>query len=126
MRSRAVTEAAIAVRASVGTLRVALEQTLSAALDVSRAAESQVRGLESVLDNAARSASALDAARTSQSGDHRLELYALGDRAHRIAARRGVAVQTAEVRRFVADVAERVEGGRRHGVVRFGYDVRVL
>jgi methyl-accepting chemotaxis protein len=109
-RARTVTEAAREVRGAVGTLRSALEQTRGAALDVSRAAESQVRGLESVLDNAARSASALDAAHTSQTGDHRLELYALGDRAHRIAARRGVAVQTAEVRRFVDGVAERVEG----------------
>jgi methyl-accepting chemotaxis protein len=108
-RAHTVTEAAREVRTAVGTLRSALEQTLRAALDVSHAAESQVRGLESVLDNATRSASALDAAHGSQTGDHRLELYALGDRAHRIAARRGVAVQTAEVRRFVAGVAERVE-----------------
>jgi methyl-accepting chemotaxis protein len=108
-RARTVTEAAREVRAAVGTLRSALEQTLRAVLDVSGAAEGQVRGLETVLDNAARSASALDAARTSQTGDNRLELYALGDRAHRIAARRGVASQTAEVRRFVDDVADRVE-----------------
>jgi methyl-accepting chemotaxis protein len=108
-RAAAVTEAALEVRVAVGTLRYSLDETLRCAGDVSRAADEQVRGLERVLHNAAHSVSALDAARTAESDAHRIELYALGDRAHHIAARRAVAEQTAEVRRFVGEVAERIE-----------------
>jgi methyl-accepting chemotaxis protein len=108
-RARAVTEAALGVRAAVGTLRFSLDETLRSADEVSHAAEEQVRGLERVVENAGRSVAALDGVRTAQTGDYRLELYALGDRAHRIAARRGVAVQTAEVRRFVDGVATQIE-----------------
>ncbi|MEA2721610.1 MAG: methyl-accepting chemotaxis protein [Candidatus Eremiobacteraeota bacterium] len=105
----AVAEAALPVRSAVSTLRFAFDETLRCALDVSAAAELQVHGLERVAQNAARSAAALDAESTSGSQDRRLELYAIGDRAHRIAARRDVAVETAAVRRFVDDVAQRVE-----------------
>jgi methyl-accepting chemotaxis protein len=108
-RASAVTDAALGVRAAVASLRFSLEETLVSAHEVSRGAEEQVRGLERVVENAGRSASALDAVRTSQNDGHRLELYAIGDRAHHIAARRDVAAETAKVRAFVAETAERIE-----------------
>lgn len=105
----AVTSASGRVRGAVGTLEHALEETLRRALDVSAAADGQVRGLERVLENAGASAAALDADGAAQAEGRRIDLYALGDRAHRIAARRGVAPEAAAVRAFVDDVAQRVE-----------------
>ncbi|MDB5027115.1 MAG: methyl-accepting chemotaxis protein, partial [Candidatus Eremiobacteraeota bacterium] len=115
----AVTAAATRVRSVVATLGSEFEETLSGARDVATAADGQVRGLERVLENATRSAAALGAQAASEALERRLELYALGDRAHHIAARRGVATETAEVRRFVNDAADRVEAVFE-GVLRAG------
>jgi methyl-accepting chemotaxis protein len=104
----AIAEAALQARAAVAALRFALDETLRCALEVSSTAESQVRALDRVHDDAVRSAGALGDA-GSGAEERRRELYRFGERAHRIAARRGIATQTAEVRRFVDDLASRVE-----------------
>lgn len=104
----AIAEAALQARAAVAALRYALDETLRCALEVSAAADGQVRALDRVHDETVRSASALGDAGSGAEARRR-ELYRFGERAHRIAARRGVTTKTTDVRRFVEDVASRVE-----------------
>lgn len=104
----AIGEAALQARAAVAALRFALDETLRCALEVSSAADGQVRALDRVHDDTVHSAGALGDA-GSDADERRRELYRFGERAHRIAARRGIATQTAEVRRFVDDLTSRVE-----------------
>ncbi len=105
----AIADAALQARAAVAALRYALDEMLRCAFEVSSAAEGQVRALDRVHDDTVRSVGALGDAGSSAE-ERRRELYRFGERAHRIAARRGIATQTAEVRRFVDDLAMRVEG----------------
>ncbi|HEX3550090.1 MAG TPA: methyl-accepting chemotaxis protein, partial [Candidatus Elarobacter sp.] len=104
----AIAEAALQARAAVAALRYALDETLRCALEVSAAADGQARALDRVHDETVRSAGALGDAGSGAEARRR-ELYRFGERAHRIAARRGITTQTTEVRRFADDLAARVE-----------------